>query len=279
MIRPQYQPLSSAEKSKTQDEAKKFLDGPVDPKITQLHMRLITDSQDCETKIRVESQQCSSSEGVDEYLADPSEVDCVDSTQSASPCLKQSNNVPETFTGSKETTLYDNKHNTGTDLGTEAKAPSEQAKEDLEGKQTFDAKPVKIIEQSDGELPYDECPNIESGLSIDNAYKREYRQHLHDQVIADSWLYIIKIKTVKELHYYLWRNYVIVPRVLTINPTFKLQDRGGKHQDDCDHTPQSPPGRLQIVQVYENSAENVGAISKGMIGNMILHAPKVCHYI
>ncbi|XP_021828730.1 CRC domain-containing protein TSO1-like isoform X2 [Prunus avium] len=230
--RPQYQPLSSAEKPKTQDEAKKFLDDPVDPKITQLHMRLITDSQDRETKIRVESQQCSSSEGVDEYLADPSEVDCVDSTQSASPCLKQSNNVPETFTGSKETTLYDKKHNTGTDLGTEAKAPSEQAKEDLEGKQTFDAKPVKIIEQSDGDLPYDECPNIESGLSIDNAYKREYRQHLHDQ------------------------------------------DRGGKHQDDCDHTPQSPPGRLQIVQVYENSAENVGAISKGMIGNMILHAPK-----
>ncbi|XP_034200791.1 CRC domain-containing protein TSO1-like isoform X3 [Prunus dulcis] len=184
--RPQYQPLSSAEKPKTQDEAKKFLDGPVDPKSTQLHMRLITDSQDCETKIRVESQQCSSSEGVDEYLADPSEVDCVDSTQSASPCLKQSNNVPETFTGSKETTLYDNKHNTGTDLGTEAKVPSEQAKEDLEGKQRFDAKPVKIIEQSDGELPYDECPNIESGLSIDNAYNREYRQHLHDQARSEQ---------------------------------------------------------------------------------------------
>ena len=88
------------------------------------------------------------------------------------------------------------------------------------------------------------------------------------------------------LHYkrkelgHLFTKDVIVGHVLTLYPTFKSQGFGGEHQDDCDYTPQSPPGRLQIGQVYEDCTENVSGTSKGMIGKMILHAPnKVCHFI
>ncbi|KAM1022740.1 hypothetical protein ACFX2I_043634 [Malus domestica] len=201
--RPQYPQLSSAEKPKAQDEAKKFVDGPVDSKkhITQLQMGSITDSQDCETN--------SSSEGVDEYLADPMEMDCTNSAQSVNPCLKESK------------------------ISYKSEAPSEQATEDLQGKQTFDAKPVKIKELSHGALPSSERPKVGSGISVDNAFNGEYHHGLHNQ----------------------------------------SQGFGGEHQDDCDHSPQSPPGRLQIGQVYEDCTENVGGTSKGIIGNMILHAP------
>ncbi|KAM0968815.1 hypothetical protein ACFX13_017414 [Malus domestica] len=200
--RPQYPRLSSVEKTKSHDEARKFVDGTVDSRkhITQLQMGLITDTQDCETN--------SSSEGVDEYLADPMEMDSTNSCQSVNPCLKESINASE------------------------SEVPPEKAKEDLDGKQ-FDAKPVKNKEHSDGELPSSEYPKVGSGLSIDNAFNGEYHQGFHNQ----------------------------------------LQGIGGRHQDDCDHNPPSPPGRLQIGQVYEDCTEKVGGTSKGMIGNMILHAP------
>ena len=163
-IRPQYPQLSSAEKPKAQDEAKKFVDGPVDSKkhITQLQMGSITDTQDCETN--------SSSEGVDEYLADPMEMDCTNSAQSVNPCLKESKNSYK------------------------SEAPSELATEDLQGKQTFDAKPVKIKELSHSAVPSSERPKVGSRISVDNAFNGEYHHGLHNQVTSDCWLYIIKEK-------------------------------------------------------------------------------------
>lgn len=194
--RPQHSELSSAGIPKTQDEFKNFVD-PEKP-FTQLQLGLITDARDCKTKNFVETHPCSSSGLVDKYLADSTEVDFVNSGQSVNPCLEHSNNVPESSRSglikSKELSLtFGNKNDSATDSTTEAQAPfmiSEQAQEYIQGKQTFSAKLTRSKKQRDDELSFNECKHLESGLSVDNAFRREYHRDFHDQVTAVSFFYI-----------------------------------------------------------------------------------------
>ncbi|KAM5564551.1 protein tesmin/TSO1-like CXC 4 [Rosa sericea] len=238
--RSQHSELSGAGIPKTHDEGKEFADSAVDPvkHLTQLQLGLITDTRDCKTKNFVETHPCSSSGFVDEYLADSTEVDCVNSDQSVNPRLEHSSSVLEPSRSglikSKELTLtLGNRNDNATNSRTEAQAPfmtSEQAHEYNQGKQTFIAKLTRSEKQRNDELRFNKCKNIESGLSVDNAFRREYHQELLDRGLR------------------------------------------GEHQNDYDYCPQSLAGALHIGQVYED--ENAGSIPNRLIENAVMHASK-----
>lgn len=172
--------------------------------LTQLPLGFITDTRDCKTKNCVETHQCSSSEFVDEFLADSADVDCVTSDRSLNPCLEHSSSVLEQsgndLIKSNELTLtLGNRNDDATNSTTEPQAPfmiSEQAHEYIQGKQTSIAKSTRNEKQRNDELSFNEYRNIDTGLSVNNAFRREYHQDLHDRVIVDSSFYItIKAKS------------------------------------------------------------------------------------
>ncbi|XP_050363583.1 protein tesmin/TSO1-like CXC 2 isoform X2 [Argentina anserina] len=229
--------LKSAGLTEDHDEGKKFADGPVDPVKPSTHL-ITPGTGDCRTKKSVETYSSSSSECVDEFLADSADGDCVNSDQSVDPCLEHSSSVLEPsrygLCKSDELTLtLGNKIDDATNSRTEAQAPcmiSEQAHEYNLGKETLIAKPSTSENQRSDELPFNKCKNIESGLPVDNAFRSEYHQDLHDQGLR------------------------------------------GESQHDYDYSPQSLAGALHIGQVYDD--ENAGSIPNRLVENAIMHAPK-----
>ncbi|KAL6215144.1 hypothetical protein ACLB2K_014575 [Fragaria x ananassa] len=232
--RSQQSELSGAGIPKAHDK------GPVDPvkPLTQLRLGFITDTRDCKTKNCVETHQCSSSEFVDEFLADSADVDCVNSDQSLNPCLEHSSSVLEQpgndLIKSNELTLtLGNRNDDATNSTTEPQAPfmiSEQAHEYIQGKQTSIAKSTRNEKQRNDELSYNEYRNIDTGLSVNNAFRREYHQDLHDRVLR------------------------------------------GEHQDDYGYSPQSLAGALHIGHVYED--DEAGSIPNRLVENAVMHASK-----
>ncbi|KAM3711469.1 hypothetical protein ACJW31_01G110500 [Castanea mollissima] len=186
------------------------------------------------------AQPCSSSGCVDEYFADPVELDTVHSADSANASLNQSSILPESsatgLPASKNTIKFDDKNDMGKAAGTEVKAPlilSKQAQEDLHGKPAFDVKSLNSEEQQrDGQWPTDVCPTIESDLSVDHAFQRQQYED------ASS------------------------------------QNAGGGQQGGCDSTPQSLSKPSQIVQMCEDHGENLATIPCRPVGNLILCDPE-----
>ncbi|GMY29335.1 CRC domain-containing protein TSO1-like isoform X2 [Fagus crenata] len=206
--------------------------------VTQLCRVLITDAnKDTEFKKYAQAQPCISSGCVDEYFADPVEVDCVHSADSANASLKQSRVLPESspsgLPDSKKTITSNYKSDMGKDAGTEVEAPlvlSKQAEEDHQGKPTVDVKPFKSEEEQRGGLwLINKCPSVGSV----HVFKR--------QQFEDSC----------------------------------AQNVGGGQQDDCDCTHQSPSEPSQIVQLCEDHGKNVPAIPYRPVGNITtLHDPE-----
>ena len=187
--RSQHLELYSAGLSEAHDEGKKLADGSVDP--VKPLTNLINDTRDCKTKNSVEIYSCSSPESVDDFLADSTDV------ENSSSALESSRNG--LIKATELTLTLGNKNGDATNSRAEAQKTlmiSEPAHEYNQGEETLIAKLTRSEKQRSDELPLNECKNIESGLPVDNAFRREYQQDWHDQVIAVSSFHIrIKAKS------------------------------------------------------------------------------------
>ncbi|XP_048332593.2 CRC domain-containing protein TSO1 [Ziziphus jujuba] len=237
--RSQYPQLSSAEATQNDNRDKKSTDGLVysEESSSILQRGLITDSKkDFDAKDSLQSEPHSSSGCIDEYLADPGEVDCLNSTYSVSPCLKQIDDTSKPSNDLKETILTcDNKSGLRADASTvveEHLGLLEEAKKDIQGKPTSDARP-NIVDEEENDGTSSECANIKSSLHVDHAIDKQDCQHS------------------------------------------QVKDRGCSHQDDCNCTSQPLPESLQSVEAYEDFGENENAgVSNGLVENMLFHGPK-----
>lgn len=207
-IRPQDLLSSKEEISCNDDKEKKSADDPGESKksVTHLSRVFITDAhKDAEIKKYAQAQPCSSSGCVDEYFADPVELDTVHSADSANASLNQSSILPESsatgLPASKNTIKFDDKNDMGKDAETEVKAPlilSKQAQEDLHGKPAFDMKSLNTEEQQKGgRWPTDVWPTIESDFSVDHAFQRQQYEDASSQVTQNFAFYIYYEKLKK----------------------------------------------------------------------------------
>lgn len=196
-IRSQYPQLPSAEALQNDNKDKKSSDGLIysEESISILQRGLITDSKkDFEAKESLQSEPHSSSGCVDEYLADPGEVDCLNSACSVSLSLKQINDTSKPLiSGSndlKVTTLtFDNKSGLRTDASTVVEAHLdllEEAKKDIQGKPTSDAKPI-IVDDLQNDGTSSECSNIKSNLHVGHAIDKQDCQHSQAEVKAPAF--------------------------------------------------------------------------------------------
>lgn len=192
-IRSQYPQLSSAEATQNDNRDKKSTDGLVysEESSSILQRGLITDSKnDFDAKDSLQSEPHSSSGCIDEYLADPGEVDCLNSTYSVSPCLKQINDTSKPSNDLKETILTcDNKSGLRADASTvveEHLGLLEEAKKDIQGKPTSDAKP-NIVDEEENDGTSSECANIKSSLHVDHAIDKQDCQHSQVKVKAPGF--------------------------------------------------------------------------------------------
>lgn len=174
VVRSQYPQLSSAEASQNDSRDKKSTDCPVDY------------GKDCDAKNSLQSEPCSSSGCVDEYLADFGEVDCLNTAYSDTASLKGTNNASKSlFSGSKESKVtalkFDDKSGLCTDAATvvEAHHLLEKAKKDILGKPKSDSELISVEEeQKDGAS--NKCLNIESGMHVSHAFQEHDCHQEHD---------------------------------------------------------------------------------------------------
>ncbi|XVE63518.1 hypothetical protein DITRI_Ditri07aG0026600 [Diplodiscus trichospermus] len=157
--------------------------------VTVMQQGLITDIKEEEedTNDSVSVQPSSTSGSVDEYLADPVELDCAKSAYSVNLKLKQSNNVLQSSINGlldSKNLKFDDKN-----AGREADAAqllSGQSEEGLERKLTFDMKPLKIEnEQHAGPNISDECQKFLSDMFDLSSQEKECK-NLDPQIVVEG---------------------------------------------------------------------------------------------
>lgn len=197
VIRSQYPQLSSAEASQNDNIDKKSTDSPVDygKSINILQRGLITDTkEDCDAKNSLQSEPCSSSGCIEEYLADFKDVDCLNTAYSDTTSLKGTDNASKSlFSGSKESKVaalrFDDKSGLCTDAATVVEAHLdllEKTKKDIQGKPKSDAEPINVEEEQKDGAP-NKCLNIESGLLVSHAFEENDCQNSHSEVTTRAF--------------------------------------------------------------------------------------------
>ncbi|XP_061376459.1 CRC domain-containing protein TSO1-like [Gastrolobium bilobum] len=186
--RPQGTRLPSGEISQSDNGGNSLVEAPGDSKKTNsqhlLPERTITDTQkDFDIKNDANTQHCSPPPSVDEYLADPGDIDQI---YSVNPDVEQSTDADESLsdiiqsiTQSKEIILkFDRKDGPG-DKAVETLPVSEESNKVYQEKLAYVEEPEKIEgEEKDVERASQENPKLESNLSADVFEK----QHSHDSL-------------------------------------------------------------------------------------------------
>ncbi|KAI9106747.1 hypothetical protein K1719_022275 [Acacia pycnantha] len=170
--RPQCSQLANVEISRSANEVKSLADNPIDSdKSASLSPRFIAHS-----KSYSNTQHCSSLpciESVDEYLADPSDIDQTSSEHSVNPDVKQYNESAGSslndLTHAKiAISKVDNKN-----------GPDDKRNEPLllleESEASYQEKPRLVDEAGEKavDLPSEECAKLESLLSADHVFEKE----------------------------------------------------------------------------------------------------------
>lgn len=159
--------------------------------VTELQEGLVTDIKNEEdNKDNVAVQLGSSSECVDEYLADPVETDCANSAYSVNLNSKQSNNVLQSSANGLldlKNIKFGSKNNVGREVDA-AQLLSGQSEESIERKLTSDDKLLKI-ENEQGSAPgiSDGFQKFESDR-FDLSSKEKECKNFGPQVIIDFCL-------------------------------------------------------------------------------------------
>ncbi|KAK4277150.1 hypothetical protein QN277_015192 [Acacia crassicarpa] len=169
--RPQCSQLANLEISRSANEVKSLADNPVDSdKSTSLSAGFITHSKSYST-----TQHCSSSpcvESVDEYLADPSDIDHTSSEHSVNPDVKQYNenagsSVNDLTHAKKAISKVDNKN-----------GPDDKRNEPLlllEESEASNLEKPRLVDEAEEravDLPSEECAKLESLLSADHVFEK-----------------------------------------------------------------------------------------------------------
>ncbi|KAF7830270.1 protein tesmin/TSO1-like CXC 2 [Senna tora] len=178
--RPQCLQSASVEISPSENQGRRLLDDHDDSKSNKsssLQLRkFVTDNQkDLDINNDANTQHCSSSpcvESVDEYLADPAEIDCMYPGHSVKPDAKQSNDTgessPHGLTHSKETiSNFDDKNGPG-DKVEEPLILLEESKNNYQEMLTFVDEPGKVGEKIDVQ-----CAKLDSTMSADLAFEKQ----------------------------------------------------------------------------------------------------------
>lgn len=191
-VRSQYQQLSSAEASQNDNRNKKTTDCQYDyGKSSDIVQRgLITDTKkDFDSKNSLQTEPCNSSGCVDEYLADPGEVDCLNSANSDTSSLEGTNNASKSlFSDSNESKVtalkFDDKSGPSTDAVTVVEAHldlSEKTKRDIQGKPKSDTELINV-EEEQKENASNEHPDNKSCLHVSHAFEEHDCQKSHEEV-------------------------------------------------------------------------------------------------
>lgn len=166
------------------DEQSTDRPGDLESSVGELHREMIVDIKEEDTKDSMSVQPSSSSGCVDEYLADPVEVDCVNSAYSVNLNLKQSNNVLESSANglpcSKKLESVDKYYS-----GREADAVQLLSGQSEKGLETFGIEPLKIKEDQHGVQGIsDGCRQIDSDM-FDLSSQEKESKNLNPQVMLD----------------------------------------------------------------------------------------------
>ncbi|KAK8695275.1 hypothetical protein V6N13_000441 [Hibiscus sabdariffa] len=215
-------PLSSSVELSQNDEGDKQITDKscnLERSVTELQEGLVIDIKKVDDNEGNVSVQPSSSSGcVEEYLADPVEVDCVNSADPVNSNLKQFNNVLQSSVNVLEDSKnikIGNKNNVGKKVDA-AQLLSGQSEENIERKLTCDDKSLKIEnEQGAAQGLSDEFQKLEPDTFDLSSKENEYKNLGPQKVVED-------------------------------------------HSDGCNGFLHQLPGSLQGVQSYEGFAENVG---------------------
>ncbi|XP_028779281.1 CRC domain-containing protein TSO1 [Neltuma alba] len=188
--RPQCSQSAAVEISQSVNGGKSLADNPVDSdKSTFLSLGFITDSK----RNYSNTQHCGSSlcvESVDEYLADPSDIDHTPSGHSVNPDVKQSN---ENVGSSLNDLTHSKKAQSKVD---DKNGPGDQMNEPLilleESEASYQEKPGLVDEarkvegEKAVEWPSQECAKLESILSSDHVFEK---QRSDDSIVQD-WVIV-----------------------------------------------------------------------------------------